>query len=43
MALGVMAGAAVVQTKMDSSRLYRDFWEKFGREKYAKIPAEKSA
>ena len=42
-ALGVMAGAAVAQTKMDCSRLYKDFWEKFDREKYAKISAEQLA
>ena len=39
-ALGVMAGAVSAQTKMDCSRLYKDFWEKFDREKYAKISAE---
>ena len=39
-ALGVMAGAASAQTKMDCSRLYKDFWEKFDREKFAKISAE---
>jgi hypothetical protein len=39
-ALGVMAGAATAQTKMDCSRLYKDFWEKFDREKFAKISAE---
>ncbi len=42
-ALGVMAGAATAQTKMDCSRLYKDFWEKFDRQKYAKIPAEQLA
>jgi hypothetical protein len=42
-ALGVMAGAATAQTKMDCSRLYKDFWEKFDREKYAKISAEQLA
>ena len=42
-ALGVMAGAASAQTKMDCSRLYKDFWEKFDREKYAKISAEQLA
>ena len=40
MALGLLAGAATAQTKMDCSRLYKDFWEKFDREKYAKISAE---
>jgi hypothetical protein len=43
MALGVMAGAATAQTKMDCSRLYKDFWEKFDRERYAKISAEQLA
>ena len=43
MALGVMAGAATAQTKMDCSRLYKDFWEKFDHEKYAKISAEQLA
>jgi hypothetical protein len=42
-ALGVMAGAATAQTKMDCSRLYKDFWEKFDRQKYAKISAEQLA
>ena len=42
-ALGVMAGAATAQTKMDCSRLYKDFLEKFDREKYAKISAEQLA
>ena len=42
-ALGVMAGAATAQTKMDCSRLYKDFWEKFDREKYAKISPEQLA
>ena len=43
MALSVMAGAATAQTKMDCSRLYKDFWEKFDREKFAKISAEQLA
>src|SRR5262245_28486182 len=30
-------------TAMDCSRLYKDFWEKFDREKYAKISAEQLA
>ena len=42
-ALGVMAGAATAQTKMDCSRLYKDFWEKFDHQKYAKISAEQLA
>ena len=39
-ALGVMAGAVSAQTKMDCSKLYKDFWEKFDQQKYAKISAE---
>ena len=35
-----VAGSALAQTKMDCSRLYKDFWEKFDREKFAKISAE---
>jgi len=42
-ALGVMAGAASAQTKMDCSRLYKDFWEKFDKERYAKVSAEQLA
>jgi len=42
-ALGLLAGPALAQTKMDCSRLYKDFWEKFDREKYAKISAEELA
>ena len=45
LALAVVAApalttVAVAQTKMDCSRLYKDFWEKFDREKFAKISAE---
>ena len=36
----LMAVQAQAQTKMDCSRLYKDFWEKFDREKFAKISAE---
>jgi hypothetical protein len=36
----VLTTVAVAQTKMDCSRLYKDFWEKFDREKFAKISAE---
>jgi hypothetical protein len=42
-ALGMMAGAATAQTKMDCSKLYKDFWEKLDKEKYAKISAEQLA
>ena len=40
---GLVTVRAVAQTKMDCSRLYKDFWEKFDREKYAKISAEQLA
>jgi hypothetical protein len=43
-ALATLAGPidapVLAQTKMDCSRLYKDFWEKFDREKFAKISAE---
>ena len=39
----LVAGPALAQTKMDCSRLYKDFWEKLDREKYAKISAEQLA
>jgi hypothetical protein len=42
-ALGVMVGAASAQTKMDCSRLYKDFWEKLDREKFARISSEQLA
>jgi hypothetical protein len=37
---GPMVAPVLAQTKMDCSRLYKDFWEKFDREKFAKISAE---
>ena len=40
---GLVAGPALAQTKMDCSRLYKDFWEKFDQQKYAKISAEQLA
>ena len=40
---GPLGAPVVAQTKMDCSRLYKDFWEKFDREKYAKISAEQLA
>jgi hypothetical protein len=39
----LVSGPALAQTKMDCSRLYKDFWEKLDREKYAKISAEQLA
>jgi hypothetical protein len=38
-----LSGPAIAQTKMDCSRLYKDFWEKMDREKFAKISAEQLA
>jgi len=40
---GLMTIPVVAQTKMDCSRLYKDFWEKLDREKFAKISAEQLA
>jgi hypothetical protein len=40
---GLLTVSAVAQTKMDCSRLYKDFWEKMDKEKYAKISAEQLA
>ena len=37
---GLTTVSAVAQTKVDCSRMYKDFWEKFDREKFAKISAE---
>ena len=42
-ALGMMAGAATAQTKMDCGKLYKDFWEKLEKESHAKISAEQLA
>jgi hypothetical protein len=43
LAAPALTTVAVAQTKMDCSRLYKDFWEKMDREKYAKISAEQLA
>jgi len=40
---GLATVPAMAQTKMDCSRLYKDFWEKFDREKFAKVSAEQLA
>jgi hypothetical protein len=40
---GLTTVPAVAQSKMDCSRLYKDFWEKMDREKYAKISAAQLA
>ena len=42
-ALGVIAGAASAQGKMDCGALYKTAIEKFHREKAAGLPAEKIA
>jgi len=36
-------GSAIAQTKIDCSRLYKDFWEKLDREKFAKISGDQLA
>ena len=43
MLAGPQAAPVVAQTKLDCSRLYKDFWEKFDRERFAKISAEQLA
>ena len=43
LASALMAVSAQAQTKMDCSRLYKDFWEKMDREKFAKVSAEQLA
>jgi hypothetical protein len=40
---GPLAAPVLAQTKMDCSRLYKDFWEKMDRERSAKISAEQLA
>jgi hypothetical protein len=42
-ALGLLAGVASAQGKMDCGKAYKGFWEKLDREKYAKISAEQLA
>ena len=37
---GLTATPATAQTRADCSQLYKDFWEKFDREKFAKLSAE---
>ena len=43
MALGVLAGAALAQGKMDCGKAYKGFWDKLDRERYAKISSEQLA
>jgi hypothetical protein len=42
-ALGVVAGAALAQGKMDCGKAYKGFWDKLEREKYSKITPEQLA
>jgi len=42
-ALGLIAGAALAQGKMDCGKAYKGFWEKLEREKYSKISPEQLA
>ena len=40
---GLTTVPVVAQTKMDCSRLYKDFWEKLDREKFAKLSGDRLA
>jgi hypothetical protein len=42
-ALGLAAGAASAQAKLDCGKAYKGFWDKIEREKYAKISPEQLA
>jgi hypothetical protein len=42
-ALGLLAGAASAQDKLDCGKAYKGFWDKIEREKYAKISPEQLA
>jgi hypothetical protein len=42
-ALGLFAGAASAQGKLDCGNAYKGFWDKLDREKYAKISPEQLA
>ena len=41
--LGLFAGAASAQDKLDCGKAYKGFWDKIEREKYAKISPEQLA
>jgi hypothetical protein len=38
-----VSGSAIAQTKMDCSSLYKNFWEKLDREKFAKLSGDQLA
>ncbi len=42
-AIGVMAGAALAQGKMDCNAMYKGFWDKFNETKHASVSAEQLA
>jgi hypothetical protein len=42
-ALGIFAGVALAQGKMDCGKAYKGFWEKLESQKYAKISADQLA
>jgi hypothetical protein len=39
-AVGLMAGAALAQGKMDCNAMYKGFWDKFNATKHASVSAE---
>ena len=42
-AIGLMAGAALAQGKMDCNAMYKGFWDKFNATKHASVSAEELA
>ena len=42
-AIGLIAGSAVAQVRMDCNALYKGFWDKFIPSKYASVTAEEFA
>jgi hypothetical protein len=38
-----VADSVIAQTKMDCGRLYKDFWQKLDREKFAKLSGDQLA
>jgi hypothetical protein len=41
--IGLMAGAALAQGKMDCNAMYKGFWDKFNATKHASVDAEELA
>jgi len=42
-AVGLMAGPALAQDRIDCGKAYKDLWQKIEREKYAKMPPDQLA